>query len=173
MYMIVRFFLLILLACALIGCASTPATIATSPTIGSPAPPLALPTLDGTQSVDLQTQRGNVVLLNFWASWCEPCKREMPALQQWHEQYADQGLAVIGVDTLYQDERAAAQSFVQTNGITYPILADEAGDTRQPWLIQGLPRTYVIDRDGVVRALKLGEFTQADFDAEVVPLLNE
>jgi len=174
MYMIVRFSLLILLAFALIGCASTPATTAaTSPTVGSPAPPLVLPMLDGTQTVDLATQRGNVVLLNFWASWCEPCKREMPALQQWHAQYGDQGLAVIGVDTLYQDERAAAEAFVQTNNITYPILADEVGDTSRQWLIQGLPRTYVLDRDGVVRALKLGEFTQADFDAHVTPLLNE
>lgn len=171
MNMLVRLFPIMLLACALIGCASTPAS--TSPTVGSPAPPLALPTLDGGQTVDLASLRDNVVLVNFWASWCEPCKREMPALQQWHEQHADQGLAVIGVDTLYQDDRAAAQLFVQTNNITYPILADEAGDTSRQWLIQGLPRTYVIDRDGVVRALKLGEFTQADFDAQVVPLLSE
>lgn len=169
-----RCFISIFLSLALVGCASTPATpAATSPTIGSAAPPLVLPTLDGTQTVDLQTQRGNVVLVNFWASWCEPCKREMPALQQWHEQHADQGLAVIGVDTLYQDERAAAQGFVATNNITYPILADEVGDTSRQWLIQGLPRTYVIDRNGVVRALKLGEFTQADFDAQVVPLLDK
>jgi peroxiredoxin len=80
---------------------------------------------------------------------------------------------VLGVDTLYQDDRAAAEAFVQANNITYPILADEAGDTRQPWLLQGLPRTYVIDRDGVVQALQLGEFTQADFDAQVAPLLRE
>jgi DsbE subfamily thiol:disulfide oxidoreductase len=172
--MVVRCFISIILTFASVGCASTPATTAaTSPTIGSPAPPLALPTLDGMQTVDLETQRGNVVLLNFWASWCEPCKREMPALQQWHAQHAEQGLAAIGVDTLYQDDRAAAEAFVATNGITYPILADEAGDTSRQWLIQGLPRTYVIDRDGVVRALKLGEFTQADFDAHVVPLLRE
>lgn len=172
--MVVRCFISIILTFASVGCASTPATTAaTSPTIGSPAPPLALPTLDGMQTVDLETQRGNVVLLNFWASWCEPCKREMPLLQQWHEQYRDAGLVVLGVDTLYQDDRAAAEAFVQANNITYPILADEAGDTRQPWLIQGLPRTYVIDRNGVVQALQLGEFTQADFDAQVAPLLRE
>jgi thiol-disulfide isomerase/thioredoxin len=172
--MLVRLLPIILLALVLGGCASTPATDAGAPVaLEAPAPPLALPTLDGTQTVDLEDLRGNVVLVNFWASWCEPCKREMPLLQQWHQQYSDAGLVVLGVDTLYQDERAAAEAFVQTNNITYPILADEAGDTQQPWLIQGLPRTYVIDRDGVVRALKLGEFTQADFDAQVAPLLAQ
>ncbi len=170
MYMIVRFWLLILFGVVVVGCASTPGADTAAQ---APAPPLALPTLDGTQTVDLEDLRGNVVLVNFWASWCEPCKREMPLLQQWHQQYSDAGLVVLGVDTLYQDERAAAEAFVQTNNITYPILADEAGDTQQPWLIQGLPRTYVIDRDGVVRALKLGEFTQADFDAQVAPLLAQ
>jgi thiol-disulfide isomerase/thioredoxin len=173
-YMIVRLWVFILFAVVLVGCTSTPATNAGAPVaVDAPAPPLALPTLDGTQAVNLQELRDNVVLVNFWASWCEPCKREMPLLQQWHEQYRDAGLVVLGVDTLYQDDRAAAEAFVQANNITYPILADEAGDTRQPWLLQGLPRTYVIDRDGVVQALQLGEFTQADFDAQVAPLLRE
>jgi thiol-disulfide isomerase/thioredoxin len=172
--MLVRLLPIILLALVLGGCASTPATDAGAPVaLEAPAPPLALPTLDGAQTIDLEDLRGNVVLVNFWASWCEPCKREMPLLQQWHQQYSDAGLVVLGVDTLYQDERAAAEAFVQTNNITYPILADEAGDTQQPWLIQGLPRTYVIDRDGLVHALKLGEFTQADFDAQVAPLLAQ
>lgn len=172
--MIVRLFMIVLLAFVFAGCASTPAANTGAPVaVQAPAPPLALPTLDGTQTVDLQALRGNVVLVNFWASWCEPCKREMPLLQQWHEQGGDAGLVVLGVDTLYQDDRLAATEFVQTNTITYPVLVDEAGDTSRQWLIQGLPRTYVVDRDGVVHALKLGEFTQADFDAQVAPLLSE
>lgn len=174
MGMFVRRFITIIFTVVLVGCASTPTANTGAPVaVQAPAPPLALPTLDGTQTVDLQALRDNVVLVNFWASWCEPCKREMPLLQQWHEQGSDAGLVVLGVDTLYQDDRAAAEAFVEANNITYPILADEAGDTSRQWLVQGLPRTYVINRDGVVQALKLGEFTQADFNAQVAPLLGE
>jgi len=172
--MFVRRFISIIFAVVLVGCASTSTATTGAPVaVQAPAPPLALPMLDGTQTVELQALQGNVVLVNFWASWCEPCKREMPLLQQWHEQGSDAGLVVLGVDTLYQDDRAAAEAFVEANNITYPILADEAGDTSRQWLVQGLPRTYVINRDGVVQALKLGEFTQADFNAQVAPLLGE
>lgn len=172
--MFLRLFTIVLISFILTGCASAPPTSANAPvSVGAAAPPLRLPTLDGTQTVDLQTLHGSVVLVNFWASWCEPCKRETPALQRWYTQGKNTGLVVLGVNTLYQDDRAAAQAFVRGNNVGYPILADEAGTTQQPWLIQGLPRTYVVDRAGVVRALRLGEFTQADFDAQVVPLLKQ
>jgi peroxiredoxin len=168
--MFIRRLILLLGALLLIGCGT--ASAPTTPTAGEPAPPLALPTLDG-EIVALDSLRGNVVLVNFWASWCEPCTREMPLFQQWHEQYEAEGLRILGVDTLHQDQLAAVEAFIQEREITYPILLDEEGDTSRQWLIRGLPRTYVVDREGIVRALHIGEFEQSDFEQQVLPLLEQ
>jgi peroxiredoxin len=166
----VRFFTITLLVLALTSCASSDDTAA--PVAGSPAPPLALPTLNG-ETVRLDDLQGNVVLVNFWASWCEPCTREMPRFQQWHVQYGDDGLVVLGVDTLYQDQRAAVEEFLRERQITYPIVLDEDHATSRQWMIQQLPRSYVIDREGMVRALHIGEFREQDFEQHVLPLLQQ
>lgn len=165
--MIARCFTLLIVLCLLVGCgSSTPDT----PTLGEPAPPLELPTLDG-DTVQLDSLRGNVVLLNFWASWCEPCTREMPRFQQWYEQHQSDGLVILGVNTLYQDQRAAVDEFLRMQPVTYPILIDEQGETSRQWLVRNLPYSYVIDRDGVVRFLKLGEVTEQELNEQILPLL--
>jgi peroxiredoxin len=172
--------LLALLALVLAACSSTPNAAApatgspgsAAPAPGAPAPPLVLPTLDGSTTVRLDELRGKVVLVNFWASWCEPCTREMPQFERWHEQYKDAGLVVLGVNTLYQNDRAAVEQFLHDNNITYPIVVDEDGDTTHRWLVPQLPRSYVVDRDGTVRFVKIGEFTERDFSEQVLPLLQ-
>ncbi len=161
--------MLLIVLFALVGCGfSAPDT----PTLGAPAPPLELPTLDG-ETVQLDALRGNVVLVNFWASWCEPCTREMPRFQQWHEQHHADGLTILGVNTLYQDQRAAVDDFLRMQSVTYPILTDEEGQTSQQWLVRNLPYSYVIDRDGVVRFLKLGEVTEQELNDQILPLLEQ
>ncbi len=166
---IVRLLSIVLLACALGACsAEAPA----APTLGAPAPSLVLPARSG-ETVDLASLRGNVVLVNFWASWCEPCTREMPRFQQWHEQFERDGLTILGVNTLYQDQLPNVEAFLDARSISYPILMDEQGTTSRQWLVRNLPYSYVIDRRGDVTFLKLGEFTEQDFEQQVLPLVDQ
>jgi len=164
---LVRLFSLLCIAVLCVACAGQ-----ASPVPGAAAPSLALPTLAG-DTVRLDDFAGKVVLINFWASWCEPCVREMPRLQQWYEQYGDDGLVVLGVNTLYQDSRTEMEAFVQQFEITYPMLLDAEGEQSRRWLAQPLPRSYVVDRQGVVRWTRLGEVTEESFEENIAPLLRE
>jgi cytochrome c biogenesis protein CcmG/thiol:disulfide interchange protein DsbE len=167
----VKFFCLLVVITLLAACAAGPAAD-TPPAPGSPAPSLALPSLNG-ETVQLSDFQGNVVLVNFWASWCAPCLAEMPRLQQWHDQHEDDGLVVLGVNTLYQDSREAVEMFLQDHDISYPMLLDTEGDASRQWLARQLPRSYLIDRQGVVRWTRLGEVTAHDWETEIAPLLKE
>lgn len=142
-----------------------------APTVGQPAPDFSLPSLDNTP-VRLSDLRGQVVIVNFWASWCPPCVNETPRLVQWQAQHGAAGLQVIGVDTLFQDSREAVEEFVEEQKVTYPILLDDTGDVSKQWSARQLPRSYVIDRAGVVRYLRIGELTESDLEAQVLPLLS-
>ncbi|MEW6567415.1 MAG: redoxin domain-containing protein [Chloroflexota bacterium] len=97
-----------------------------SPAVGFPAPDFTLLD-DQTQPHCLADLRGNVVIVNFWASWCPPCRAEMPLLQEVYEAYAAQGLVVLAVNATAQDTRQAARSFVQSLSLSLPILYDETG----------------------------------------------
>ena len=136
-----------------------------------PAPEIELPNLDGEGSGSLADYRGQVVVLNFWASWCDPCRDESPLLQRWHERIAKRGATVLGVDAL--DEIGHARAFIDEYGLTYPMLRDGDGSSREPFGILGFPETFVIDREGRIAAIQRGPVT-ADFMRErVEPLLRE
>jgi cytochrome c biogenesis protein CcmG/thiol:disulfide interchange protein DsbE len=138
---------------------------------GEPAPELELPRLSGNGTGSLADYRGQVVVLNFWASWCEPCREESPLLQRWHERIAKRGATVLGVDAL--DEIGHARAFIDEYGLTYPMLRDGDGSSREPFGILGFPETFVIDREGRIAAIQRGPVT-ADFMRErVEPLLRE
>ncbi|GAA4363408.1 TlpA disulfide reductase family protein [Nocardioides caricicola] len=113
-------------------------------------PAVTLPCLGGGPDVDLSTLEGPMVI-NLWASWCGPCRKEMPALQEFHEQYGDQ-VPVLGID--YQDQQpAAALDLARTTGVTYPLLADPGGDlnAQDPLpVIRGLPHLVFLAEDGEV-----------------------
>src|SRR5688500_7316591 len=93
-----------------------------------PAPELELPRLSGVGTESLEDYRGKVVVLNFWASWCEPCREESPLLQRWHERLEKQGATVLGVDAF--DEIGAARAFVDRSALTYPMPRDCGAATR-------------------------------------------
>ena len=138
---------------------------------GEPAPELTLPRLSGNGTGSLEDYRGQVVVLNFWASWCDPCREESPLLQRWHERLAKRGATVLGVDAL--DEIGHARAFIEEYGLTYPMLRDGDGSSREPFGILGFPETFVIDRAGRIAAVQRGPVT-ADFMREqVAPLLRE
>jgi cytochrome c biogenesis protein CcmG/thiol:disulfide interchange protein DsbE len=136
-----------------------------------PAPELELPRLSGNGVGSLDDYRGQVVVLNFWASWCEPCREESPLLQRWHERLVKRDATVLGVDAF--DEIGRARAFVEEYDLEYPMLRDGEGATRESYGILGFPETFVIDREGRIAAIARGP-VDADFMRErVAPLLRE
>jgi cytochrome c biogenesis protein CcmG/thiol:disulfide interchange protein DsbE len=138
---------------------------------GEPAPELELPRLSGSGTASLADYRGRVVVLNFWASWCEPCREESPLLQRWHERIEGRGATVLGIDAL--DEIGHARAFIDEYGLTYPMLRDGDGSTREPFGILGFPETFVIDREGRIAAVQRGPVTDEFMRERVEPLLRE
>jgi cytochrome c biogenesis protein CcmG/thiol:disulfide interchange protein DsbE len=136
-----------------------------------PAPELELPRLSGEGRRSLADYRGKVVVLNFWASWCEPCRDESPLLQRWHERIEGRDATVLGVDV--QDVSGDARDFVRRYGLTYPMLRDGEGSTRESFAILGFPETFVIDRRGRIAAVARGPVDDAFMRTEVAPLLRE
>jgi cytochrome c biogenesis protein CcmG, thiol:disulfide interchange protein DsbE len=136
-----------------------------------PAPGLELPRLSGGGVVSLDDYRGKVVVLNFWASWCEPCREESPLLQRWHERIEKRGATVLGVDAY--DEIGHARAFVREYGLTYPMLRDGEGATRETYGILGFPETFVIDRRGRIAAAARGPVDEQFMRERVEPLLRQ
>lgn len=134
------------------------------------APSLELPTLDGDGRAALADYRGKVVVLNFWASWCEPCRDESPLLERWHRRMAGRGGSVLGVDVI--DTTSDARAFIEEYGLTYPMLKDRDGDTLESFGIVAYPETFVIDRDGRIAATRRGPVDEAFMTNQVEPLLR-
>jgi peroxiredoxin len=126
------------------------------PAVDYPAPDFTLPTVDGS-TVTLSALRGTPVVLNFWATWCDPCRREMPALQATAANYDGQ-VVVLGIDQ--GEEPAVVQRFVDEYGLTYPILLDEEFAISERYAIGGMPTTFFIDAEGVIRHLWVGEMNR-------------
>jgi cytochrome c biogenesis protein CcmG, thiol:disulfide interchange protein DsbE len=136
-----------------------------------PAPNIELPNLQGPGTSSLSDYRGKVVVLNYWASWCPPCRAESPLLERWHRRLSKSGATVLGVDV--QDVDSDARAFAKKYGLTYPMLRDGPGDTRDDLGILGLPETFVIDRKGRIAAVQRGAVDDQFMREQVVPLLRE
>jgi cytochrome c biogenesis protein CcmG/thiol:disulfide interchange protein DsbE len=136
-----------------------------------PAPELRLPRLSGPGRAGLADYRGRVVVLNFWASWCEPCRAESPLLQRWHERISRRGATVLGVDVL--DVSSDAREFVREYRLTYPMLRDRDGDSQAEFGVVAYPETVVIDRQGRIAALERGPVDERWLREHVQPLLRE
>ncbi|MCX6620966.1 MAG: TlpA disulfide reductase family protein, partial [Acidobacteria bacterium] len=133
---------------------------------------MTLPRLDGSQW-RLSEHKGNVVLLNFWATWCQPCLREIPALVELSRQYAAAGLVVAGI-AMDEDGVASVEKFVQRHGISYAILLP-SGQTRLSLsaTLQGLPTTVLLDRQLRIAKTYTGAFSKAVFSKDIASLLKE
>jgi cytochrome c biogenesis protein CcmG/thiol:disulfide interchange protein DsbE len=134
------------------------------------APELVLPKLDGSGDVALADYRGKVVVLNFWASWCDPCKDESPLLESWHRRMEDRGGLVLGVDML--DLTGRAQSFIDEFDLTYPQLKDKDGKGLEKFGVAQYPETFVIDRQGRIAAVRRGPVDEEFMRTAVAPLLE-
>jgi cytochrome c biogenesis protein CcmG/thiol:disulfide interchange protein DsbE len=137
-----------------------------------PAPKIELPKLGSPdQKASLADYRGQVVVLNYWASWCPPCRAESPLLERWHRRLSKSKATVLGVDV--QDVDGDARAFAKKYGLTYPMLRDGPGNTRDDLGILGLPETFVIDRKGRIAAVQRGAVDEQFMRRHVQPLLKE
>jgi cytochrome c biogenesis protein CcmG, thiol:disulfide interchange protein DsbE len=144
-----------------------------APQQGFVAPGLTLDTLDG-KKVSLSDLRGKVILINFWASWCPPCKAEMQAIQHTYEAYREQGLVVLAVNTTYQDDAGAARQFAQAEGLTFPLLADQSGDIFRLYQVRALPTSFFVDRQGKIQSVVIGgPMAEALIRSRIETLLKE
>jgi peroxiredoxin len=135
-----------------------------------PAPDLALPQLDGTP-VTLRDLRGQVVLINIWATWCPPCRAEMPAIQQAYAAYRDRGFMVLAVNQ--REEATAITPFLEQYGLTLPILLDRDGQASATYQASALPSSFFVDRCGVIRAIYRGPLPPPVINGIVEQLLQE
>jgi len=137
--------------------------------IGQPAMPLKLPLAGGGGDLDLTQHRGNVVVLNFWATWCVPCRAEMPVFERAQQQYRDQGLVVLAVDFQESDDEILA--YLKEVGVTFPSAVDRTGEVSRAWRATGLPTTFLIDRQGIIRDVRVGAFTESMLEDRLAKLL--
>ncbi len=117
------------------------------------APDFTLKTLEGN-NLRLEEYRGQVVLINFWASWCGPCRQEMPLLDRLHHRYEDTGFTVLGVNV--EGDLEPAQEIVDQTKVTFPVLIDQDQRVSELYDLEAMPSTVVVDRDGVIRYIHLG-----------------
>lgn len=126
-----------------------------APHPGFIAPEISLLSLTG-EEISLSDLRGHPVILNFWTTWCPPCRAEMPAMQRAFLDYQDAGVIIIAVNSTSQDSLSAVEDFIGQYGITFPILLDKEGDAMDSYQISSLPTTYFIDRSGIIREVVIG-----------------
>jgi len=138
-----------------------PETTTPGPRPDEPAPALAGTTLDGA-ALDLASLRGRPVIVNFWGPSCVPCRDEFPLFLSKLGEHAGDGLAIVGV--LMDDPPAPARDFIADHGATWPTVDDPDGGIRAAYRVVARPQTYFIDRDGILRAIQVGQLSEADFE---------
>lgn len=137
--------------------------------VGEPAPASALPRLAGGGSASLAQFRGRWVLVNFWASWCIPCRDEAPVLERFQRRHGGPRFTVLGIDS--RDLSGDGRSFVRRYRLTYPQLRDGDGDTAHAFGTTGVPENFLIDPAGRVRLHVPGPVTAGYLEDAVAPLL--
>lgn len=138
-------------------------------TVGDTAPVEPLPRLEGGGSESLADYRGRWVLVNFWASWCLPCRDEAPALERFQRQHGGPGFTVLGIDS--RDLSSDGLAFVEEYGLSYPQLRDGDGDAAKDYGTTGVPENFLVDPRGKVRLLVRGPISEEQLREEVAPLL--
>lgn len=147
---------------------AAPAAAGPKAKVGQPAPPTTITTFDKRQ-VKLTDLRGKVVIINHWATWCAPCKAEMPMMSAFHQRYKDRGFEIFGVTT--EDSVPAFMLKKVADVLSYPLARKLSGNGYP--ILSGVPTSYIIDRKGIVRYAKAGSFEGKEFYRLVLPLLQE
>jgi len=134
----------------IVGCSSPSAQV------GKQAPDFQLLNLEG-QPVSLSDFQGKPVLLNFWATWCGPCRQEMPLIQGIFEEQSGKGLVILAIDI--GETPSAVNNFIQRSNFSFPVLLDTDQDVALEYNIRAIPTTFFIDKDGIIQAIKVGAFS--------------
>ncbi len=144
----------------------------TGPAVGNVAPEFTLPDLNG-KNVSLQKviAANKVTLVNFWATWCPPCRAEIPELETFYQAYAKQQVALLGVNL--QQQPAEVRNFVSRNKMSFPVLTDTSGAVGNTYQIYAIPTTFIIDQAGKIRAKIEGSTDLNTLKNKVLPLLKE
>jgi peroxiredoxin len=135
--------------------ATQQAELPPNPKEGFTAPDFTLELLEGGE-ITLSDLRGNPVIINFWATWCGPCREEMPAIEKVYRDYKDLGLVVIGLNLTSQDTEQAVTAFIQEFDLTFPIALDRNASASYKYQLKGLPTTYFINSQGVIQSVVVG-----------------
>ncbi len=141
-----------------------------APQAGDPVPEFRLTALDG-RSMDLASQRGKVVVINVFASWCDPCRQEAADLEQVWRMYQDRGVQFYGI--AYKDAESKARAFLDEFGVSYPSTVEPGNRTARAYGLTGVPETFVVDQQGQLVRHFLGPITQAQLIAEIEPILGD
>lgn len=127
-----------------------------------------LKSLDG-KDVNLRDYDGQVILVNFWATWCPPCTAELPDINAFYEAHKDEGFVVLAVNA--QEDPQTVKTFIDQRGFTFPVLLDLNANLMQRYSVRGLPTTFILDRDGVIRHTQSGVITPQQLEQIIIPLL--
>ena len=148
---------IVIILVGLLGMAGRP------PLVGGPAPEISLKDLQGNE-VRLSDYRGKVVLLNFWATWCKPCREEMPSMEVLYKTFEKDGLVILAVSIDRVTTKKDIPPFVKGLNLTFPVLVDSWGQTDKRYKLMGVPETYIIDQQGVLREKVIGprDWTRLD-----------
>ena len=158
---------LVLIAVVVLGLLATQGctTTAQGLGVGSPAPDFTLADLDGNQ-VSLSDFRGKTVFINFWATWCPPCREEMPAIEALYQQYKDKDVVVLGVDIL--ETEGEVRQFVEEGGYSWTFVIDTTGEVTASYGVPAIPTSFFIDKEGVIRAVSIGAMTKGAMEARLL-----
>ncbi len=178
-YRIPIYVLILLLGSAWIWFSAAPPGTTTSGQIPAPqegflAPDFSLQTLDG-DTIVLSELRGTPVLINLWASWCGPCRAEMPAMQRIFEKYSGSGsFTILAVNATNQDNPSNAAAFVSEHNLTFPILMDVDGKVSASYQLRSLPTSFFVNREGIIEEIVIGgPMSEALLQTRVENLLQE
>lgn len=125
-----------------------------APKVGSRAPDFELVDLNTGQPVTLSSLKGKPVWINFWATWCPPCKEEMPIMEKLYDEYKDKGLVILGVDV--QEKESDVLPYIKEGGYSWTFVIDKTGKITDSYHVNGLPSHYFIDKDGTIQAIVIG-----------------
>lgn len=137
--------------------------------LDKPAPAFTATSLDGSPPLTLAALRGNVVLVDFWATWCGPCTLQFPHLNDWHREYASKGLRIVA---LSDEEPDLVREYVASEKLTYPIALDPDDEIRAAYLVPGMPTTVIIDKAGIVRYVRVGAADPVEIESAITQLLK-
>jgi thiol-disulfide isomerase/thioredoxin len=140
------------LAIAIIASAASLSANATD--VGQPAPEFTLPTLQQDQPTSLKQFAGKVIYLDFWASWCAPCRTSFPLLNKMHEKLKAQGVEVVGINL--DEDKVAAEKFLKEFPVSFTVLRDAKGEWADKFVVESMPTSFIIDKQGVVKNIHHG-----------------